>query len=103
MNRQCFHRATFQSPYIVSKALRSQNGWGTRLGDQLLTVAESGSRDFLQEANAGEFSVFDLATLQKAWFEKPQNATPEQIEMMIEGHFDATALQVAERLWVVLC
>lgn len=97
------HRATFESPYLVSKAQRPLNSKSPRLGDHLLYCVEFGSRDYLQETCVGEFGVIDLANRQKAWFETPTSATSEQITAMIESHFDASAFQVDIRLWVVEC
>jgi len=97
------HRATFQSPYLFKKSQRQIRPMAPRLGDQMLCVVKYGERDYLQQTSDGEFSVLDLATRQKAWFETPPGATPDQITAMIEGHFDATAFRVASDLWIVLC
>lgn len=102
-NLEGLHRATFQSRYLIKKGQRRITPMAPRLGDQLLCVVKFGESDYLQQTSDGEFSVLDLATRQKAWFETPRGATPDQITAMIEGHFDAAAFRVTSNLWVVEC
>ena len=97
------YRATFLSPYLLSKGRKHIKSKSLRLGDLLLSVVEFGAPAYIQPTESMEFSVIDLVTRQKAWFETPPGSSPEQIGAMIEGHFDATAYRVDSRIWVVQC
>lgn len=97
------HRATFESPYVIPKARRPINATRPRLGDHLLCVVEFLAPEYVQETAVGEFSVIDLATRQKAWFETPPDVSLDQITAMIESHFDAVAYRADASLWIVQC
>jgi hypothetical protein len=96
-------RATFNSPYRVTKSHRNAKANCPRLGDHLVHFVDIEATDYFREILPGEFSVVDLANRQKAWFEAPSGATPEQIHSMIEGHFKSKAFRIAAFLWAVQC
>lgn len=97
------HRATFFSPYLTRKRQRHPKATRPRLGDHVLQVLEPDVPEYVQDASLGEICVVDLATRQKAWIETPEDLTLEEITSMIEGHFDASAFRISDRLWVVTC
>lgn len=94
-------RGNFHQRYALDKAHRAMNAPGWRLLDCLLCVAPKDDPDFLDDPAAGEFAVVDAKTQEKAWFEMPQGCTPDVVQGMVESHFAACAVRVAQKVWVV--
>lgn len=95
------HRGTFASSYAVPKDEKHIGNKLQRLGDCLLSVAASDDPDYFTPAQAGEFCVVDVVTKEKAWFDMPHGATPENVTAMIESHFDSSAFRVGNKMWFV--
>lgn len=90
------HRATFASGYA-----NRGNPKQPRLMDCMLCIADRGHREFFAETRSNEFSVIDVLTKSKAWFEKPPGFDVSQVEAMIESHFGVRAFRADTRLWLV--
>lgn len=97
------HRATFLSPYLTRKWQRHPQATRPRLGDYVIQVLETNDAEYVLDADPGEICVVDMATRQKAWIETPEERTLAEITSMIEGHFDAAAVRISTRLWIVTC
>lgn len=100
--RGSFHLQYLTPAHKVRPAANSR-----RLGDLLLVVAEHDHENSDVEGYLSgptrqkEFIVFDTVTREKAWFEMPEGYTSDMITGLISSHFEATATQVLDRVWVV--
>lgn len=94
-------RGTFADIYGFSRSeLHWRHKW-PRLLDCLLVVANGDDAEYFDPCAVDEFSVVDMHTAQKAWFEIPQGATPEVITGLVESHFASTARRITESTWAV--
>jgi hypothetical protein len=81
--------------------MRTANQTGHRLGDCITVIMAPARHGFCVGTAPGEFCVVDKQKNEKAFCEWPNGATSDTITAMIESHFDARALQVAETMWIV--
>jgi hypothetical protein len=98
-----FFRPTFASRYTVPRNARHKVTDKLRLGDLLEFVAPVGQPDFVKPASEHEFAVIDALRREKGFFECPKAAAahPDMITALIEAHFDAPAMRIDARLWMV--
>jgi len=94
-------RGSFHVSYSLPKDKRHPLTMSFRLLDCLRVVMPSDDPDYLAVALAGEFAVVDMQTLEKAFFEMPYGCKPDMVTAMIESTFNASALRVANKVWVV--
>lgn len=73
----------------------------TPLAGHLLAVAQRGDREYLQQPAPGQFAVIDAQQREKAFFEVPQGASPGELRILIERHFELPAERVAEFVWTI--
>lgn len=94
-------RATFHSRYVGAADRRDKRQKWPRLLEGLVCVVYCGDPRYLDPCDEREFAVVDRVTKEKAWFEMPSGATPEDVTGMIESTFAAPALRVDRLLWIV--
>jgi hypothetical protein len=96
-----YARGNFRQRYAITGDNLPKNRTGWRLMDLCLAIAESDDAEYFADIEAGEFSVVDVVTKQKAWFEMPYGCTADQVTGMVSSHFNASAFRVGEKMWFV--
>ena len=96
-----YFRGTFHQHYALPKNPHQFHGKTHRLLDCLLSVAQMDDADYLEAPGEKEFAVVDTFTKEKAWFELPDDYTPEAVGVMITSNFNAGALRISTRVWCV--
>lgn len=94
-------RGNFHRPYAIKKTSWAKPYNGYRLLDWLTIIVPESDPEYLRGAEAGEFCVVDVVSREKAYFELPEQITPDMITGMASSHFDSTAFRVGPRLWFV--
>ena len=72
-----------------------------RLMDLMIVIEGNGHPDFAEKIAANDFAVVDVLREERGLFELPEGTTPEQITAMIQSTFNARALRVSPRVWIV--
>lgn len=96
-----YFRGTFHQRYALPKNPHQFHGKTHRLLDCLISVAQMDADDYLDSPGEKEFAVVDTFTKEKAWFELPDDCTPEAVSVMIASNFNAGALRISTRIWCV--
>lgn len=95
------HRPTFHESYVKPQTARDRRARWPRLLDCIRVIVQRGDARYLDEADADEFVVIDLATREKAYCEWPPGASADILHGMIEGFFGEAAERIAEKVWCV--
>lgn len=94
-------RGGFHVSYSLPKDQRHPLTMSFRLLDCLRVVMASDDPAYLSVPLVGDFAVVDMLTKEKAHFEMPYGCTPGMVTAMVESTFNAPALRVANKVWVV--
>lgn len=71
------------------------------LSNRLLAVSRRGDLQYLHLPEPGQFAVLDHQRSEKAFFQAPHGAHPEELHDLIEAHYELPAERVAEFVWAV--
>lgn len=76
-------------------------GPSSPLSNRLLAVSRRGDPQYLHLPEPGQFAVLDHQRGEKAFFQAPRGAHPEELRDLVEAHFELPAERVAEFVWAV--